>query len=192
MKEIVSENLRNVALVGHGHSGKTSLVSALLYNTKMVNRLGRVDQGNTVTDFDEEEIARKISIQASLAYAYKDKIKINLLDTPGFANFIWETMVALQAVETAGMVVSAQDGVQVQTEKIFDAVTEMKKPLFFIVNKMGKDLVDFDKDRYRRDEGLAVRRRRQGRKQGDPHPGSAQGRDRPAPRGAAGKDRRER
>ena len=106
MKEIQSENLRNVAVVGHGHSGKTSLVSALLFNTKMVNRLGKVDQGNTVTDFDEEEIARKISIQASLAYAYKDKIKINLLDTPGFANFVWETMVALRAVETGVMVVS--------------------------------------------------------------------------------------
>ncbi len=145
MKDILSENLRNVALVGHGHSGKTTLVSALLYNTKMVNRLGKVDQGNTVTDFDEEEIARKISIQASLAYAYKDKFKINLLDTPGFANFVWETMVALQAVETGVMVISAQDGVQVQTEKIFDGMAEMGKPLLFVVNKMGKELVDFDK-----------------------------------------------
>ena len=145
MKEILSENLRNVAVVGHGHSGKTTLVSALLYNTKMVNRLGKVDQGNTVTDFDEEEIARKISIQASLAYVTKDRIKINLLDTPGFANFVWETMVALQAVEAGVMVVSAQDGVQVQTEKIFDGMAEMGKPLLFMVNKMGKELVDFDK-----------------------------------------------
>ncbi len=145
MKDIPSENLRNVAVVGHGQSGKTSLVSALLYNTKMVNRLGKVDQGNTVTDFDEEEIARKISIQASLAYALKDKFKINLLDTPGFANFIWETMVALRAVESGVMAVSAQEGVQVQTEKIFDGLAEAGKPVLFVVNKMTKELVDFDK-----------------------------------------------
>ena len=145
MKDTLSENLRNVAVLGHGQSGKTSLVSALLYNTKMVNRLGKVDQGNTVTDFDDEEIARKISIQAALAYAYKDKIKINMLDTPGFANFIWETMVTLHVVETGVMVVSAQEGVQVQTEKFFDAMAAMQKPLLFVINKMTKDLADFDK-----------------------------------------------
>jgi elongation factor G len=144
MKDILSENLRNVAVVGHGNSGKTSLVSALLYNTKMVNRLGKVEQGNTVTDFDEEEIARKISIQASLAYAFQDKIKINILDTPGFANFVWESMVALQVVETGVMVVSAQDGVQVQTERIFDRMGALAKPMIFVVNKMSKELVDFD------------------------------------------------
>jgi elongation factor G len=145
MKEMPSENLRNVAIVGHGHSGKTSLVSALLFNTKMVNRLGKVDQGNTVTDYDEEEIARKISIQASLAYVYKDKIKINILDTPGFANFIWETMVALRAVETGVMLVSAQEGVQVQTEKIFEAMSDTRRAILFVINKMTKELADFDK-----------------------------------------------
>lgn len=145
MKEMPSENLRNVALVGHGHSGKTSMVSALLFNTKMVNRLGKVDQGNTVTDYDEEEIARKTSIQASLAYVYKDKIKINILDTPGFASFIWETMVALRAVETGVMLVSAQEGVQVQTEKIFEAMSETNRAVIFVINKMTKELADFDK-----------------------------------------------
>jgi len=145
MKDILSENLRNVAMVGHGQSGKTSLVSAMLYNTKMVNRLGKVDQGNTVTDFDEEEISRKISIQASLAYALKDKIKVNLLDTPGFSNFIWETTAALRAVETGVMVVSAQEGVQVQTERIFDGLAAAGQPVLFVINKMTKELVDFDK-----------------------------------------------
>lgn len=145
MKEMPSENLRNVALVGHGHSGKTSMVSALLFNTKMVNRLGKVDQGNTVTDYDEEEIARKTSIQASLAYVYKDKIKINILDTPGFASFIWETIVALRAVETGVMLVSAQEGVQVQTEKIFEAMSETNRAVIFVINKMTKELADFDK-----------------------------------------------
>jgi elongation factor G len=145
MKEIASENLRNVAFVGHGHSGKTSLVSALLFNTKMVNRLGKVDQGNTVTDFDDEEIARKISIQAALAYAYKDKYKINMIDTPGFASFIWETLVAMRAVETGAMLVSAQDGVQVQTERIFEAMAGAGKAVFFAVSKLTKELADFDK-----------------------------------------------
>ncbi len=145
MKEMPTENLRNVAFVGHGHSGKTSMVSALLFNTKMVNRLGKVDQGNTVTDFDDEEIARKISIQSSLAYAYKDKYKINMLDTPGFASFIWETLVALKAVETGVMLVSAQEGVQVQTEKIFEAMGESRRAVMFVVNKMTKELADFDK-----------------------------------------------
>ena len=90
MKNVSSENLRNIAFVGHGQSGKTSIVSAILYNTKMVNRLGRVDQGNTVTDYDEEEIEKQISIQAALAYVLKDNYKINIIDTPGYSNFIWE------------------------------------------------------------------------------------------------------
>lgn len=145
MKEIASKNLRNVAVVGHQGSGKTSLVSAMLFDAKMVTRLGRVDQGNTVTDYDEEEIARKISTQSALAYAYRDKIKVNIIDTPGFHNFIWEARVALMPVETAAVVVSAQEGVQVQTEKVFDFMNEASKPGFFVINKMKKELADFDK-----------------------------------------------
>ncbi len=145
MKSIESENLRNVAVVGHGQTGKTSLVSAILYNTGMVNRLGKVEQGNTVTDYDEEEIEKKISVQASMAYALKDKIKINMIDTPGFPNFVWEAGVGLRAVETALMLVNATEGVEVQTEKIFDAAADLNKPLVFVVNKMKKELADFDK-----------------------------------------------
>jgi elongation factor G len=145
MKTIVSENLRNIALVGHGQTGKTSLVSAILYNTGMVNRLGKVDQGNTVTDYEEEEIEKKISIQASIAYAIKDKYKINMIDTPGFANFVWEARVGVRAVETAVMLVSATEGVEVQTEKIFESITELNKPTVFVINKMTKELADFDK-----------------------------------------------
>ena len=145
MKTTASENLRNIALVGHGQSGKTSLVSAILYNTGMVNRLGKVDQGNTVTDYDEEEIEKKISIQASVAFAVKDKYKINMIDTPGFANFVWEARVGLRAVETGVMVVSATEGVEVQTEKIFESITDLEKPVIFVVNKMTKELADFDK-----------------------------------------------
>ena len=145
MKEIASENLRNVAVVGHGQSGKTSLVSAILFNAKMVTRLGRVDQGNTITDYDEEAIARKISIQSALAYAYRDKNKINIIDTPGFHNFVWEARVAMMAVETAILVVCAQEGVQVQTEKVFDFMNESSKPGIFLINKLRKDLADYPK-----------------------------------------------
>lgn len=143
MKSVTSENIRNIALVGHGQSGKTSVASAILYNTQMVNRLGRVDQGNTVTDYDEDEIERQISIQASVAYAYKDNYKINLIDTPGFSNFIWEARVGLRAVEMGVIVVNALEGVEVQTDKTFDAASDLNRPVMFVVNKMKKELASF-------------------------------------------------
>jgi len=145
MKSTKSENLRNVSVVGHGQSGKTSLVSAFLFNTKMVNRLGKVDQGNTVTDYEEEELEKKISIQASLAYAVNGKYKINLIDTPGYANFIWEARIALRATETALIVINGVEGVEVQTEKVFDASSELNRSVVFVVNKMSKELSDFNK-----------------------------------------------
>jgi elongation factor G len=145
MKSTDSDKLRNIVLVGHGQSGKTSLVSAILFNTGMVNRLGKVDQGNTVTDYDEEEIEKKITIQASVAYAVHDKHKINIIDTPGFSNFAWEARVGLRAAETAVMLVNAAEGIEVQTEKIFESITEMKKPAVFVINKMKKELAEFDK-----------------------------------------------
>lgn len=144
MKSFGSEFLRNIAIVGHGQTGKTGLVSAILFNTGMVNRLGKVDQGNTVTDYEEEEIEKKISIQASVAYAVKDKYKINMIDTPGFANFAWEARVGLRAAETAVMLVSATEGVEVQTEKIFEGINDLKKPTVFVINKMTKDLANFN------------------------------------------------
>jgi elongation factor G len=145
MKSFGSEFIRSVVLVGHGQSGKTSLVSAILFNTGMVNRLGKVDQGNTVTDYEEEEIEKKISIQASVAFAIQDKYKINLIDTPGFANFAWEARVGMRAAETAIMMVNATEGVEVQTEKIFEGINDLKKPAVFVINRMTKDLADFDK-----------------------------------------------
>ncbi len=143
MKNVSSENLRNIAFVGHGQSGKTSIVSAILYNTKMVNRLGRVDQGNTVTDYDEEEIEKQISIQAALAYVLKDNYKINIIDTPGYSNFIWEARVALRATESGVIVVNGVEGIEVQTEKVFDSMSDLNKPVVFVINKLKKELADF-------------------------------------------------
>ncbi len=144
MKEVQSNDLRNIALVGHGQAGKTSLAAAMLFDTGMVNRLGKVEQGNTVTDFDEEEVERKISVQAALAYAMRDKVKINMIDTPGFANFIWEARLSLRAVETGLMVINALEGVEVQSEKLYDTMDELGKAMILVVNKMKKDLADFD------------------------------------------------
>src|SRR5262245_31424447 len=94
-----TNDIRNVALAGHGHCGKTSLAAALLFTTGATNRLTRVDEGNTITDFDEEEIARKLTISTAIAAAEWQKKKINLLDTPGFNMFITDTKAAMVAAE---------------------------------------------------------------------------------------------
>ena len=107
MKVYDAASIRNVAVVGHGGCGKTQLVSALLFTAGMVNRLGKVDEGNTVTDYDEEEIARKHTLAASLAYAEWNKTKINLIDTPGFGNFFSDARAAMRVADAALVVVDA-------------------------------------------------------------------------------------
>ena len=119
MKVYETGDIRNVALVGHGHSGKTTLAAGLLYTTGATSRLTRVDEGNTVTDFDEEEIARKITISTAVAAAEWNKKKINLLDTPGFNIFINDTKAALAAADSALVLVDGVAGVEVQTEKVW-------------------------------------------------------------------------
>src|SRR6187455_3490154 len=101
MKVYDAASIRNVAVAGHGGCGKTQLVSALLFTAGMVNRLGKVDEGNTVTDYDEEEIARKHTLSASLAYVEWNKNKINLIDTPGIANFLADARAALRISDAA-------------------------------------------------------------------------------------------
>src|SRR5215210_3146011 len=99
MKVYDAGSIRNVAVVGHSGSGKTQLTSAVLTNANMINRFGKVDDGTTVTDFDEEEIARKHTLSASLAYAEWNKHKINLIDTPGIGNFVSDASAALQVAD---------------------------------------------------------------------------------------------
>ena len=110
MKVYDAASIRNVAVVGHGGCGKTQLVSAMLFAAGMVNRLGRVDDGTTVTDYDPEEIARKHTLSTSLAYAEWRKTKINLLDTPGVANFFADARAALRVADAAVVVVDAVSG----------------------------------------------------------------------------------
>jgi elongation factor G len=139
MKVYDAAGIRNVAVVGHGGSGKTQLVSAVLFDAGMVNRLGKVDEGNTVTDYDEEEIARKHTLSASLAYAEWNKTKINLIDTPGFGNFFSDARAAMRVVECALVVVDGVAGVEVQTEKAWAAADELALPRLVVVNRLDRD-----------------------------------------------------
>jgi len=145
MKVYDAASIRNVAVVGHGGSGKTQLVSALLFDAGMVNRLGKVDEGNTVTDYDEEEISRKHTLTASLAYAEWNKTKINLIDTPGFGNFFADARAALQVADGALLVVDAVAGVEVQTEKAWEAADEMKLPRIVVVNRLDRERASLDR-----------------------------------------------
>ncbi|HYB62515.1 MAG TPA: elongation factor G [Methylomirabilota bacterium] len=151
MKSYSTAHLRNVGIVGHGDAGKTQLVSSLLFTAGMTTRLGKVAEGNTVTDCDEEEIARKISINSTPAYAewstagQSEKTKINFLDTPGYSTFINETRSSLIAVDAALIVVDAVAGVQVVTEKVWDYCTEYELPRAFVINWMDRELADFER-----------------------------------------------
>jgi elongation factor G len=151
MKAYSSETIRNVAVAGHGDTGKTQLVSSLLYTAGMTNRLGKVAEGNTVTDWDEEEIARKISIQMGLAFAewaasgQAEKTKINLIDTPGYSTFVNETKAAMIAADAALILVDAVAGVQVVTEKVWDYATEYDQARAFAVNWMDRELASFER-----------------------------------------------
>jgi elongation factor G len=139
------QNIRNVALVGHGHTGKTQLVSALLYAAGMVNRLGKVDDGTSITDYDEEEIQRKFSISAALAYAEWGKTKINFIDTPGFNIFLHETESALVAAESALLLVHAVAGMEVQTEKTWGFCEKYGLPRVLVVNQLDRDRASFER-----------------------------------------------
>ena len=139
------KNIRNVAVVGHGGSGKTSLVSAILFDTGATNRLGRVDDGNAPTDYDDDEIERKITIAAKLAFAEWNKTKINLLDTPGFGNFIQEARGALRIADGAIVVIDGVSGVMVQTEKAWGYAEEFQLPRLVVVNRMDRDTASFER-----------------------------------------------
>src|SRR5437868_13005135 len=121
MKVYDAATIRNVALVGHSASGKTQLTSAILADAGMVNRFGKVDEGTTVTDFDDEEIARKHTLSASLAYAEWNRQKINLIDTPGMGNFLSDARASLHVADAAIVEVDAVAGVMVTTIKVWAA-----------------------------------------------------------------------
>ncbi len=144
MKVYGPAEIRNIALVGHGHTGKSSLAAALLHCAGATTELGSVDKGTAVTDWDEEAIERKISVTNSLAHCEWQGQKVNLLDTPGSGVFITEAKAALEVVEAALVLVDAAAGVEVMTEKVWDFADEYRVPRMIVVNKMDRDNADFD------------------------------------------------
>lgn len=144
MDEFATDRIRNAALLAHSGAGKTSLVEALLLATKAINRLGRVEDGNTVSDFDPEEHRRQTSLQLSVSPCVSAGHKLNLVDTPGFADFVGEQVSALRAVDAAILVVSAPSGVEVGTELAWARIRERGLPTLVFVNKMDRDGADFE------------------------------------------------
>lgn len=145
MKTYQADKIRNVALVGHSGSGKTTLTEAILYATGVTKRQGRVDDGNTVSDFSKEEINRKVSISTTSIPVEWNNVKFNILDTPGYFDFVGETYGALRASEGAILVVDASSGIEVGTEKAWALLEKHKRPRFIFINKMDKENVKFDK-----------------------------------------------
>ena len=145
MKVYESKEIRNVGVVGHGGSGKTTLTAGMLFTAGASNRLLRVDEGNTITDFDDEEIQRKITISTAIAVAEWKKTKINILDTPGYNIFINDARAALVACDAALVVVDGVAGVEVQTEKVWGFATDFKLPRAIVVNRLDRDRADFDR-----------------------------------------------
>ena len=135
--------IRNVGVVGHGGVGKTSLVESLLFAAGAVTRLGKVDDGTTTTDFDPDEIKRKISINTAIAYCDVKGHRLNLVDTPGYGDFIADARAGLRVVEAAVVVVDAVAGVQVQTEKVWKFASEFDLPRAIVVNRLDRERADF-------------------------------------------------
>jgi len=143
MKEYATENIRNVALIGHGSTGKTSLAEAMLFAAKAVNRLGRVDDGTTASDFDPDEIRRNISVNLSILPCEWDNAKLNILDTPGYADFVGEVKCGVRAADAALIVVCAASGVQVGTEYAWAYADERNLPRLLFINRMDRENADF-------------------------------------------------
>jgi elongation factor G len=142
LKPYQGQDIRNVALVGHAHCGKTTLISALLHAAKMTERLGRVDDGSAVTAYDEEDVARRTTMQNALAFAEWHNVKINFLDTPGFPMFVHEARAALLPVEAALLVVNAACGVEAMTRRVWKFGEEFNLPRAIVVNQMDHPRAD--------------------------------------------------
>ncbi|MBO4725016.1 MAG: GTP-binding protein, partial [Firmicutes bacterium] len=145
MKGYTGENIRNIALLGHGGCGKTTFLEAALLATGVISRLGKVEDGNTVSDYDKMEIEKGYSINTTLVPVEFNKVKLNFLDTPGFFDFAGEVQSALSAVEAAAILVDASSGIQVGTEKAWEATKAAGTPKFFVLTKTDKENVNVEK-----------------------------------------------
>lgn len=145
MKGYSSDKIRNVVLLGHGGCGKTTFLEAALLATKVINRLGKVEDGNTVSDYDKMEIEKKYSINTTMVPVEYNGYKYNFLDTPGFFDFVGEVDSAMSTVSAATIMVDASEGIQVGTEKAWELCSETDTPKFMVLTKIDKDNVDCDK-----------------------------------------------
>jgi elongation factor G len=145
MKPLSAPQIRNVAVVGHNTVGKTTLVSALLFAAGATTRPGKIEDGTCITDFDAEEIDRKISINLSCAHAVHRDTRINFLDAPGYGIFAPEARAAVSAADAAIIVLDAVSGVEVQTERVWKFATEFARPVMFVVNRMDRERASFDR-----------------------------------------------
>jgi elongation factor G len=135
--------IRNVAVIAHGGAGKTSLTESLLFVSGAIDRMGSVDNGTSTTDFEPEEIGRRITISSSLAFCTWNSHRINLVDTPGFINFLEDTRSCLRGVDGAVVIVSAISGVKAETERVWKYACEFEIPRIVFVNKMDKENANF-------------------------------------------------
>ncbi len=145
MKVYRAEQIRNVALISHGGSGKTSLVDAALYDSGLATRIGRVDDGSSISDSDPDEIKRRMSINLTVVPVEWQGTKINFLDTPGYADFVGEVMAALRVADAALVVVSAEKGVEVGTELVWKYANEYRLPRLVFVNKLDRENTSYDR-----------------------------------------------
>src|SRR5215210_8156948 len=143
MKAYPTDSIRNLAVVGHGDAAKTQLISSLLYVSGATPRWGKVDEGTTVTDYEEDSIARKVSLNTALAHCEWREHKINFIDTPGYAAFVTHARPALRVADCALVVVHAVKGVEVQTEKTWAYANEFITPRMMVVTKLDKERADF-------------------------------------------------
>jgi elongation factor G len=143
MKDYTPDKIRNVALVGHGSSGKTSLVAALLFDFGATTRLTKVDKGNTVTDYEPEEVERKISINSAVCFFEANEHKVNCVDTPGYSNFLWDAKAGLRAVDGTAVLVDGVSGVEVGTEKVWEMLEQDQLPRLIVINKLDRENANF-------------------------------------------------
>ena len=143
-REYTSQQIRTIALIGHGGCGKTTFSEAALFSTGIINRQGRIEDGNTISDYHPDEIERKISINSSLLTTDVNNIKINILDTPGYTDFTGEVKASLRVSDTAVTFIRAFEGVEVGTEFVWEHVKGYKLPSLFVINKIDGETADFD------------------------------------------------
>src|SRR6267143_1548802 len=142
MKAYATESIRNLAVIGHGDVGKTQLLSSLLYVAGATPRWGKVDEGTTVTDHDEDSIARKITLNTALVHLEHKETKVNLIDTPGYAAFVSHARPACRVADCGMVVVDGVKGVEVQTEKVWNYANEFMLPRVMVVTKLDKEHSD--------------------------------------------------